>query len=108
VIGRGRLIADTSVLDLLAAASRGRVAVRTAARSEAITVLVHEGAAVDTTDHGMLTVTGLSAERVIALLNDSELPFSEVSSYRATLEEAYLDLTRDAGEFSAASPMAAS
>jgi ABC-2 type transport system ATP-binding protein len=59
-------------------------------------------------DRGILTVTGLSAERVIALLSSANLPFSEVSSYRATLEEAYLDLTRDAGEFSAASPMEAS
>jgi ABC-2 type transport system ATP-binding protein len=108
VIGRGRLIADTSVLDLLTAASGGRVAVRTTAQSEAITVLAQEGATVNMTDHGMLTVTGLSAERVIALLNDRELPFSEVSSHRATLEEAYLDLTRDAGEFSAAVDVEAS
>jgi ABC-2 type transport system ATP-binding protein len=108
VIGRGTLIADTSVPDLLTATSRGRVAVRTTAVSEAITVLTQEGASVDMTDHGMLSVTGLSAERVVALLAASELPFSEVSSYRATLEEAYLDLTRDTGEFSAASPVEAS
>ena len=108
VIGRGKLIADTSVPDLLTAASRGRVAVRTTARAEAITVLTRHGAAVDMTDHDVLTVTGLSTERVIALLNDSGLPFSEVSSHRATLEEAYLNLTRDAGEFSAAVDVEAS
>lgn len=105
VIGRGKLIADMSVSDLLTAASRGRVAVRTTARAEAITVLTRDGATVDMIDHDVLTVIGLSTERVIALLNDHQLPFSEVSSQRATLEEAYLDLTRDAGEFRAVSPM---
>jgi ABC-2 type transport system ATP-binding protein len=108
VIGRGKLIADTSVLDLLTEASRGRVTVRTTAQSEAISALTHRGATVGVMDRGILTVTGLSAERVIALLGAADLPFSEVSSYRATLEEAYLNLTRDAGEFSAASPMEAS
>ena len=108
VIGRGKRIADTSVQDLLTAASRGRVAVRTTAVSEAITVLTQEGASVGVIDHGVLIVTGLSAQRAIALLAASELPFSEVSGYRATLEEAYLNLTRDAGEFSTASPVEAS
>jgi ABC-2 type transport system ATP-binding protein len=35
----------------------------------------------------------------VALLNTSRVPFSEVSAHRATLEEAYLQLTRDAVEF---------
>ena len=35
------------------------------------------------------------------LLGESAVPFSEVSAHRATLEEAYLDLTRDAVEYRA-------
>ena len=50
----------------------------------------------------MLTVTGLSSERVVAILTESRVPFSEVSAHRATLEEAYMELTRDAVEFHAA------
>jgi ABC-2 type transport system ATP-binding protein len=51
-----------------------------------------------------LTVTGLAAESVVALLNRNSVPFSEVSAHRATLEDAYLELTRDAVEFRAATP----
>jgi ABC-2 type transport system ATP-binding protein len=102
VIGRGRVVADTSVADLLAAASGGRVTLRTTARSEAMTVLANAGATVAATDRDTLTVSGLAPERVVALLGEQSVPFSEVSAHRATLEEAYMELTRDAVEFRAA------
>jgi ABC-2 type transport system ATP-binding protein len=96
VIGRGRLIADVAVRDLLAAASGDRVLVRTTSRSEAMTVLANAGATVAATDRATLTVTGLPAERIAAVLSEHGLPFSELSAHRATLEEAYMDLTRSA------------
>jgi ABC-2 type transport system ATP-binding protein len=108
VVGRGRVIADTSVRDLISAASGDRVTLRTAAREKAMAVLEHAGATVAATvtvaatGPGTLTVSGLAAERVVALLGASAVPFSEVSAHRATLEEAYLELTRDAVEFRAA------
>jgi ABC-2 type transport system ATP-binding protein len=102
VVGRGRVIADTSVAELIAAASGDRVTLRTLARSAAMTVLAHAGATVAATDHDTLTVSGLAAERIVALLGESAVPFSEVSAHRATLEEAYMELTRDAVEFRAA------
>jgi ABC-2 type transport system ATP-binding protein len=49
-----------------------------------------------------LTISGLTAERVVTLLNASAVPFSEVSAHRASLEEAYMELTREAVEFRAA------
>jgi ABC-2 type transport system ATP-binding protein len=101
VIGRGRLVADTSVKELIAAASGDRVTLRTTARSEAMTVLAHAGGTVASADRDTLIVSGLPAERVVALLNASAMPFSEVSAHRATLEEAYMELTRDAVEFRA-------
>jgi ABC-2 type transport system ATP-binding protein len=101
VIGRGRLVADTSVKELIAAASGDRVTLRTTARSEAMTVLAHAGATVASADRDTLIVSGLPAERVVALLNASAMPFSEVSAHRATLEEAYMELTREAVEFRA-------
>jgi ABC-2 type transport system ATP-binding protein len=102
VVGRGRVIADTSVADLIATASGDRVTLRTTARSEAMTALAHAGAAVAATDRDTLTVSGLAAERIVTLLSQNAVPFSEVSAHRATLEEAYMDLTRDAVEFRAA------
>jgi ABC-2 type transport system ATP-binding protein len=101
VVGRGRVIADTSVAELIAAASDGRVTVRTTARAEATTVLAHAGATIAATDRTTIIISGLAAEKIVALLGESGLPFSEVSPHRATLEEAYMELTRDAVEFRA-------
>jgi ABC-2 type transport system ATP-binding protein len=102
VVGRGKVIADASVRDLIAAASGDRVQLRTAARGDATTVLAHAGARVAMTGPDQLIVSGLPADRVVAALTDSRVPFAEVSAHRATLEEAYMELTRDAVEFSAA------
>jgi ABC-2 type transport system ATP-binding protein len=89
------------VKELIAAASGDRVTLRTTARSEAMTVLAHAGGTVASADRDTLLVSGLAAERVVALLNASAMPFSEVSAHRATLEEAYMELTREAVEFRA-------
>ncbi len=99
VVGRGRVMADTSVADLITAASGDRVMLRTGERTQAMTVLAHAGATVTATGRDTLTVAGLTTERIIALLSESGVPFSEVSAHRATLEEAYMELTRDAVEF---------
>jgi len=106
VIGRGRLVADTSVAALIAAASRGRVMLRTTARTQAMTVLAHAGATVAATGPDTLTISGLVAGEIVALLGERAVPFSEVSAHRASLEEAYMELTREAVEFRAAAPAA--
>jgi ABC-2 type transport system ATP-binding protein len=104
VAGRGTVIADTSVAELIAAASGGRVSLRTTARPDAMGALTDAGATVAATGRGTLTISGLAAERIVAVLSASGVPFSEVSAHRATLEEAYMELTRDAVEFRAAAP----
>jgi ABC-2 type transport system ATP-binding protein len=101
VVGRGRAIADASVRDLIAAASGDQVRLRTVARGEAMTVLAHAGARVALTGPDQLIVSGLQAGQVVAVLTGNRVPFTEVSAHRATLEEAYMELTRDAVEFSA-------
>jgi ABC-2 type transport system ATP-binding protein len=101
VVGRGKVIADTSVAELIAAASGDRVTLRTAARTPAMTVLARAGATVAATGADVLTVDGLGAADVIALLNADDVPFTEVSAHRASREEAYMELTRDAVEFKA-------
>jgi ABC-2 type transport system ATP-binding protein len=101
VVGRGKVIADADVAELLAAAADGLVTLRTTARSQAARVLEHQGATVAAAGWDTLTVSGLPAARIVALLGASTVPFSEVSAHRATLEQAYLELTRDAVEFRA-------
>jgi ABC-2 type transport system ATP-binding protein len=102
VIGNGRLIADTSVSSLLAAASGGRVLLRTPEPSQAMTVLANAGATVAATDRETITVSGLATDRIIAVLAENGVSVSEVATHRASLEEAYMELTRDAVEFGAA------
>jgi ABC-2 type transport system ATP-binding protein len=106
IVGRGRVIADTSTAGLLAAASGDRVTVRTPAAADATAALERSGAAVAgaaaTADGGVLAVSGLAAEKIVAVLSSQGVPFSEVSAHRASLEEAYLELTRDAVEYRAA------
>ena len=102
VVGRGKVIADRPVADLIAAASGDRVELHTLALTEAMTVLANAGAEVAATAPDVLTVTGLSSQRVVAILTASHVPFSEVSAHRASLEEAYMELTRDAVEFHSA------
>jgi ABC-2 type transport system ATP-binding protein len=102
VIGRGRLVADTSVAELLAAASRGLVRLRTAQLAQAATVLSEAGATVVAGGPDTLTVSGLASERVVELLGQHSVPFAEVSVHRASLEDAYMELTREAVEFRAA------
>ncbi len=104
IVGQGKVIADTSVTDLLAAASGDRVTLRTTARAEAMTALAHAGATVAVTDQETLTVSGLPAEKVVTVLAEAAVPFSEISAHRASLEEAYMELTSDAVEFRAGGP----
>ncbi|MHC5262405.1 ABC transporter ATP-binding protein [Streptomyces sp. UC4497] len=106
VIGRGRLLADTDVAALLDEASGERVALRTSRRAEAMAVLAGADATVAVTGPDSLTVTGLAAEEVVARLGAHNIPFSELSRHRATLEEAYMELTGAATEFTATGPSA--
>jgi ABC-2 type transport system ATP-binding protein len=101
VVGRGTVIADTNMAALIARASGGRVVLRTTAGAEAKTVLESAGATVTAAGLGVITATGLTAEAIIKILSDKGVPFSEVSAHRASLEEAYLELTRDASEYRA-------
>jgi ABC-2 type transport system ATP-binding protein len=101
VVGRGKVIADTSVADLIAAASGNRITLRTTAPADAMTVLVGAGAEVTATGSGVLRVSGLSSERVVAALTGHAIPFSEVSAHRATLEQAYMELTSQSVEYRA-------
>lgn len=104
VVGRGKVIADTSVAALIAAASGDRVTLRTSARTPAMTVLAQAGATVAATGADKLTIEGIDAARVVELLTGATVPFTEIAAHRASLEEAYMELTREAVEFRAGEP----
>jgi ABC-2 type transport system ATP-binding protein len=101
VVGRGKVIADTSVANLVAAASGNRITLRTTAPADAMTVLAGAGAEVTATGSGALRISNLSSERVVAVLSGHAIPFSEISAHRATLEQAYMELTSQSVEYRA-------
>jgi ABC-2 type transport system ATP-binding protein len=104
VIGRGRLIAQTSVGELLASRSDGRVHVRTPQVTEVMTALAGAGGTVTSTGADALVVTGLEPERIAALVSEHGLRLDELYRERASLEDAFIDLTRDAVEYVAERP----
>jgi ABC-2 type transport system ATP-binding protein len=101
VIGRGRLIADRPVAELVADKSRRFVRVRTPERARLVPLLEASGGRVDDGDDGTFTVTGLSAEAIGDLAGEYRVRLHELTPLQASLEEAFMDLTRDTVEFGA-------
>jgi ABC-2 type transport system ATP-binding protein len=104
VVGRGRVIADAGLADLLATASARRGVTVATPAPEAARVLAEAGGTLATTGPDTLTVTGLPAAVVVSRLTAAGVAFSGVAEHRATLSEAYFDLTRDAVEFRGQAP----
>jgi ABC-2 type transport system ATP-binding protein len=100
-VGRGRVLADANVSELLAHASRDEVRVRTSAPLAAVQTLRDAGADVTLGDDETLSVSGLPAERVAQLLSAAQVPAFEIAANHATLEEAYLQLTSGESQYAA-------
>lgn len=100
VIGKGRLIADTSVEAFVAQASSGApVRVRTpdgAALSEA---LIGAGARATTEDDGAISVQGLTIEQVGELAAAERLVLHELTPMQVSLEDAFMSITKDSVEY---------
>jgi ABC-2 type transport system ATP-binding protein len=103
VVGRGRLIADTSVDEFVRLASGDAVRVRTpdAARLRAAVDSL-DGVTVEAGEDGALTIHGLSCQSVGELAAANSVVLHELSPAQASLEEAFMRLTRDAVEYEAA------
>jgi ABC-2 type transport system ATP-binding protein len=95
LIGRGRLIDDTSLAELTERYDRG-VQVRSPRAPELAAVLTAVGGAVTPAAGDELRVTGLGAPRIGDLAAEHGIPVWEVTARRASLEEAYMALTADA------------
>ena len=100
VIGRGHLIADTSVADFVRHASSNIVRVRTPDASRLTAALAADGVSVRQ-DGGIevLEVSGLSAEQVGQAAFANQILLYELTPEQASLEEAFMRMTREAVEF---------
>jgi ABC-2 type transport system ATP-binding protein len=100
VVGRGRLIADTTVEEFVARAGGNAVTVRTPEAARLRDLLLGPDISVTTTDQsGVLHVQGLTAEQIGTTAWQARLPVFELTTQHASLEEAFMKLTDDSVDF---------
>jgi ABC-2 type transport system ATP-binding protein len=101
VIGRGKLIAETSVEDFIGHAATGDVQVRTPETGRLGEVLAGPGVSVTADGSDVLRVSGLTAEQIGTAAWRAHLPVFELMPARASLEEAFMQVTQDSVEYHA-------
>ncbi len=111
VVGRGELIADTTVDEFIARAGGNTVTVRTPDSAQLRELLLSPDVTITSEQSDVLHVQGLSAEQIGRTAWQVHLPIYELATQRASLEEAFMELTNDAVDyrsFDAADPAVAS
>jgi ABC-2 type transport system ATP-binding protein len=101
VVGQGRLIADSSVEELTRTTARDSVLVRTDEAPRLRDLLATAGATVTSTDESGLNVIGLTSVVVGRIAAQAGVALAELTPQRASLEEAFMEITRDSLEFEA-------
>jgi ABC-2 type transport system ATP-binding protein len=101
VIGRGRLIADTGVEEFIAGAARNLVRVRSTDPDGLAALLRSPDVTVSRAEDGAINVAGLSTDQVGTIAGAAGITLLELTAQQASLEEAFMDLTRDAVEYRA-------
>lgn len=107
VVGRGRLIADTTVADLVRGASTDIVHVRSPQAAQLRDALAGPGVTVTSREPELLEVSGLTAAQIGTTARDHGIVLHGLTPQQASLEEAFMDMTRDSVEFGASVPAGA-
>lgn len=102
VVGRGRLIADTSVADFITQASGGAVIVRSPDSDRLIEIVTHaESVTAVKQPDGRISFVGTSCELIGDLAAANGIALHELTAQQASLEQAFMDMTRDSVEYHA-------
>ncbi len=101
VVGRGRLIADTTVEEFVARASDNHVTVRTSEAARLRDLLLAPDVTVTREQPDVLRIEGLTAEHIGTIAWQAHLPIFELAVHQASLEEAFMTLTRDSVDYRA-------
>jgi ABC-2 type transport system ATP-binding protein len=104
VIGRGRLIADCTMAEFVARASGAAVRVRTPSAEQLVRAVTGQGATTVAGGDGSLEVRGMSAEQIGDLAFAEGIRLHELATIRASLEEAFMELTASSVEYHAETP----
>jgi ABC-2 type transport system ATP-binding protein len=103
VIGRGRLVADLTMDEITQRSVANHVRVVSSRAHELQPLLEAKGATVSNGAARELIVSGLDAASVGAIAYAQGIPLDELSTQRASLETAFMELTNDSVEFRARS-----
>src|SRR5262249_51654641 len=99
IIGRGRLITQTTVEDFLRGGSGNFVKVRSPQANSLAALPTARGAAVTRRGSDMLSVTGATCDDVGELARANGFTLQELSEQQASLEDRYMELTRDSADY---------
>ncbi|TDT76570.1 ABC-2 type transport system ATP-binding protein [Arthrobacter sp. AG258] len=99
VIGRGRVIADAPIRDIITGKGQARVRVRTDQPDRLRQLLAGRGASIEVPEREMLEVTGLEPKAIAAAALENQVMVYELTPLTASLEEAYMELTKDDVEY---------
>ncbi|GHG54850.1 multidrug ABC transporter ATP-binding protein [Sinomonas cellulolyticus] len=99
VIGRGKIIADAPIQEILAGEGRVRTRVRTDSPEQLASLLAREGVSIQTQERELLEVSGLGPREIAQTALANGVLVYELTPLTASLEEAYLDLTKDDVEY---------
>jgi ABC-2 type transport system ATP-binding protein len=101
VLGRGKVIADAAVADIIALSSGSAVRVRTPDADRFAGLIVAPGVTVTRSEGDLLVVNGLTAPQLGELASSGGVVLHELTPAAGSLEEAYLTLTQDDVEYHA-------
>jgi ABC-2 type transport system ATP-binding protein len=99
VIGRGRVIADTSIDDFVRKASGDRVRVRTPQAARLRELVLGDGVSVISNEPEVIEVEGVTSQRIGEVAAEHSIVLHELTPLQASLEEAFMELTREDVEF---------
>jgi ABC-2 type transport system ATP-binding protein len=107
VIGRGRLLANCSTAEFIDRHSRQQVLVRTPDAARLTEEVTREGARVERGSDSALTVSGMPPQRIAELAARAGIVVHELTPQRASLEQAFMELTADSLEYGEHGPASA-
>lgn len=99
VIGRGKIIADAPIQDIITGKGATRTRVRTDEPDQLMHLLAGTGVSIEAQDHELLEVKGLDPRQIARTALDNHVMIYELTPLQASLEEAYMELTKDEVEY---------
>ncbi|WP_458112558.1 ATP-binding cassette domain-containing protein [Arthrobacter sp. R1-13] len=99
VIGRGRIIADAPIQEIINGKGQSRARVRTDQPEHLMNILAGDGVSIQVQEPELLEVTGLDPRRIARIALEDRVMIYELTPLQASLEEAYMELTKDEVEY---------